>query len=69
MEKYLDRIGEQVALYMHRSGNTREQVATRLGMSHDSLSNKLNGRTEFKASELAALHEITGASLDELFAD
>ena len=46
---------------------TQCQLADRLGISHQSLKNKLNGVTEFKASELANLASIFSISLDALF--
>jgi len=46
-----------------------EELAKELGMSRTSLSQKCNGHTEFKASEMRKLAEIFDESLDTLFAE
>jgi DNA-binding XRE family transcriptional regulator len=46
---------------------TQLQLAKSLGMSHQSLKNKLNGVTEFKVSELAKIATMFGLKIDDLY--
>lgn len=40
---------------IYRTGDTFEDAASRIGMTYQSLRNKIVGRTEFKLSEMLAL--------------
>lgn len=44
------------------SGYKRSYIADRLGISRESLNQKVSGRREFKASEISQLCEILGIS-------
>ena len=47
---------------------TLKQLAAYLGISAESMSNKLNGKTQFKLSEMSAIQQLfDGYTLDELF--
>lgn len=63
----LPRIASALNSYMERTGKTKTETAGEMGMTRDSLKNKLSGETDFKAAELAALRRITGLSIDALF--
>lgn len=63
----LHRVACALNAYMERTGKTKTETAQEMGMTRDSLKNKLSGETEFKATELGALRRITGLSIDALF--
>ena len=63
----LRRVASALNAYMERTGKTKTETAQEMGMTRDSLKNKLSGETEFKATELGALRRITGLSIDALF--
>lgn len=46
---------------------TQKQLAMRLGMAPKTMGEKLRGVTEFKLSEMRAIQQIFGGSLEELF--
>lgn len=46
------------------SGKKRYWIANKLGLSSYGLQKKINGETEFKASEIKGLSEILGLSLE-----
>ena len=47
---------------------TIKQLAAKLGISPNSLSNKLNGRSDFKLGEMSKMQNLfSGYTLDELF--
>jgi transcriptional regulator with XRE-family HTH domain len=62
----LELLKDRVAIYCLHTGETRESIAKRLGVSTVTLRSKLNGETEFKLSEAEALASILGCSVDEL---
>lgn len=63
----LARIASALNAYMARTGKTKTETAREMGISRDSLKDKLSGNTDFKAAELAALRRMTGISIDSLF--
>ena len=59
----------KAAIARHKAitGEDQEAIARRMGMAASTLSQKLNGKTEFKLSELKKLAEILGGqSIDFL---
>lgn len=62
----LDSIKERVGAYIERTGTTKGELASQLGMSRVSLHSKLTGQTEFRLSEAERLANILGCSVDEL---
>ena len=47
---------------------TIKQLADHVGISPESMSNKLNGRTQFKLSEMSSIQNLFNSyTLDELF--
>ena len=58
---------EMVAAYLVRTGKTKAELATNLGMSRTTLHSKLNGDTEFTLSEGYQLKTLLGCSADDLF--
>ena len=62
----LDSIKERVGAYIERTGTTKGELASQLGMSRVSLRSKLTGQTEFRLSEAERLANILGCSVDEL---
>ncbi|EPD32071.1 hypothetical protein HMPREF9306_01633 [Propionimicrobium lymphophilum ACS-093-V-SCH5] len=48
-------------------GFNQQQLAQKLGVSQASVSRKLNGRTEFSASELAVIANWLDVSVSDLF--
>lgn len=62
----MDSIKERVGAYIERTGTTKGELASQLGMSRVSLHSKLTGQTEFRLSEAERLADILGCSVDEL---
>lgn len=50
-----------------KSGLKNGYISRRLNISCNSLANKINNRTEFKASELTALQDILNLPNDKFF--
>jgi len=61
---YRELLGE-----MTKRGLTRVQLAEELGISEKSLRNKINGKTDFKWSEVKRIRDIVApsASIEILF--
>lgn len=62
----MELLKDRVSIYCLHTGETRESIAKRLGMTPVTLRSKLNGETEFKLSEAEALASILGCTVDEL---
>lgn len=62
----MNLLKDRVAVYCNHSGDTREGIARKLGISTTSLRSKLNGETEFKLSEAEQLARILGCSVGDL---
>lgn len=62
----MDCIRERVGAYLCRTGTTKQQLASELGMSDVTLWSKLSGRSEFRISEAIKLSNILGISVNEL---
>ncbi|WP_081636666.1 helix-turn-helix domain-containing protein [Propionimicrobium lymphophilum] len=60
-------IGRRVRSQMTLCGFNQQQLAQKLGVSQASVSRKLNGRTEFSASELAVIANWLDVSVSDLF--
>lgn len=53
---------------IRRAGLTKRAVAARLGITETSLYQKINNRTEFKASEVALLRDLLKIdNVDDIF--
>lgn len=63
---YIDTINFNVGGYMRTSGKSMADVADYLGITPNALWMKLDGRTEFKLSEVLTLSSIIGITPDEL---
>lgn len=62
-------LDDAITLYLRRENTTQEALASRLGMSTNSLSWKRRGIREFTLSEAAKLADIIGISLDTVLAE
>lgn len=49
-----------------RCGISKRDIAARLGVSEQALYNKMNGKAEFKNSEIIKLSEMLGLSMNEV---
>ena len=55
---------------LKRSKSTQQQLAERIGISHSSLQNKLQGRTQFTLKEMRDIQAVfADCSLDYLFSE
>ena len=55
---------------LKRSKSTQQQLAKRIGISHSSLQNKLQGRTQFTLKEMRDIQAVfADCSLDYLFSE
>lgn len=59
----------RLAAYLVDSGETRDDVSQKLGISRRSLQKKLEGETELKFSEAIALSRMFGCTVSDLAAD
>ena len=58
------------AIELKRSKSTQQQLAERIGISHSSLQNKLQGRTQFTLKEMRDIQAVfADCSLDYLFSE
>lgn len=49
-----------------RNGKTNQEMIERTGMSAQSFYNKMQGKTEFKNSEILNISKILGLSFDQI---
>lgn len=49
-----------------RAGLSKRAIADSLGMSEQAFYNKMNGRTEFKNSEIVKLSELLGLTMESV---
>lgn len=55
---------------LKRSKSTQQQLAEHIGISHSSLQNKLQGRTQFTLKEMRDIQAVfADCSLDYLFSE
>lgn len=59
-------INEKVGAWLLDKENTRELLASELGITRQTLAERLNGRTKWRWDEVVGISRITHASLDEL---
>lgn len=52
--------------YVKSKGTTQREIAERLGISEESVSNKANGATSWKLDEMRALYGMFGMEVIEL---
>lgn len=57
---------EKMKRVLRERGMSVADVARALGITQQSVYNKLKGRTEFKASEVAEIARIVGCKVEEL---
>lgn len=62
----MDAINKAIGGWLIQSKSTKAELADRLGMSRNTLLNKIAGESEWTWSQILAIHDITGASLNEL---
>lgn len=60
-------IKERVAAYLARTGKTKGELASELGIGRTALHSKLNGVTDFTMHEGYVLKNLLGCTADELF--
>lgn len=65
-EKEMDALNSAIERAMADKGIGITDMASRLGMSVQSFYNKRSGKSGWKWSEVMALSELTGESLDAL---
>ena len=63
----MDSIREHVGAYLERTGTTKKQLASDMGMPYSTLHSKLYGPSEFTFMEGKRLAEIIGCTTDALF--
>ncbi len=61
-----DIINEKLGAWLLKEGRTRGELAYEIGITRQTLQERLNGRTKWRWSEVLEISRITGASLDEL---
>lgn len=49
-----------------RVGVSKREISAQLGVSEQAFYNKLNGRAEFKSSEIVKLSEMLALSMDDV---
>lgn len=62
----MSRINEKIGAWLLEGENTRTELACALGVTTQTLRNKLNGETDWTWPQAIRIAELTGTSLDEL---
>ena len=62
----MDKITEKVGGWLQKPGNTKKKMAAELGISPDSLTNKLTGETPWLWNEVRTVALILKCSIAEL---
>jgi len=62
----MEAIKERLAIYAARTGASKRDVAKHLGISLQTLYNKLRGESEFTLAQAFALADLMGCSVDDL---
>lgn len=57
---------ESLRIAILKSGKTNRDLAAAIGISEQAFYNKLNGKAEFKSSEIRKLGELLGLSLEDM---
>ena len=61
----MDKITEKVGGWLQRPGNTKKKMAAELGITPDSLTNKLTGETPWRWSEVVAVASIVRCEVSD----
>nr|DAR27705.1 MAG TPA: Regulatory protein [Caudoviricetes sp.] len=61
----MDRITEKVGGWLQRPGNTKKKMAAELGITPDSLTNKLTGETPWLWGEVKTAASIIGCKVSD----
>lgn len=64
-----DRVASNIRAEMARRRVSQREVAERLGVSQQSLSYRLTGRTPFDVGELAAIADVLGVTAASLLGE
>ena len=61
----MDKITEKVGGWLQKSGNTKKKMAAELGITPDSLTNKLTGETPWLWNEVRPIALIIGCKVSD----
>lgn len=61
----MDKITEKVGGWLQRPGNTKKKMAAELGVTPDSLTNKLTGETPWLWLEVRKIASIIGCKISD----
>lgn len=61
-----DKINEKLGAWLLESGNTRDSLSKRIGISRPALLARLNGTAKWNWDEVIKVAEIVGCDLNEL---
>ena len=61
----MDKITEKVGGWLQRPGNTKKKMAAELGITPDSLTNKLTGETPWLWLEVKKIVSIIGCKISD----
>ena len=61
----MDKITEKVGGWLQKSGNTKKKMAAELGITPDSLTNKLTGETPWLWNEARTIALIIGCKVSD----
>ena len=61
----MDKITEKVGGWLQKSGNTKKKMAAELGITPDSLTNKLAGETPWLWNEVRTIALIIGCKVSD----
>ena len=61
----MDKITEKVGGRLQKSGNTKKKMAAELGITPDSLTNKLTGETPWLWNEVRTIALIIGCKVSD----
>ena len=62
----MERINEKVGAWLLVSGNSKSLLAEKLGISRQTLADRLDGTAKWKWEEMLRLAEVLGCTLNDL---
>lgn len=62
----MDEIKTRIGVWLLKPEHTKKELAFKLGMTPQTLTNRLDGTFPWRWSEVCALTEVIGCSLEEL---
>ena len=62
----LNSLKERIGAFLENTGTTKQSLANQLGISTQTLRNKLSGKSDFSLTEGICLSKILGCTVEDL---